>query len=320
MSTKRISLVIPIYNVEKYLAKCLDSCIKQDIPTDDYEIIIVNDGTRDGSLEIAERYALFNSNMSIYSQTNSGLSIARNTGLTKASGKYVWFVDSDDWIAENCLAEIVGKMENDSLDMLQVGYYLAYDNGKLEESPRGQFEGCLSGVEAMKKIYLPAPAQFTIYNREFLKRFCLTFYPGIYHEDAEFKPRALYLAKRFACLNKHVYYYFQRPKGSIMNSYNTKRAIDLITVCQSLKSFEQRVQMPQIITKEFDYIISVYLVQLFKGVYKLDLDDRDFIISEIVKAKDIIHCFNNSKNFKHRLFGKLLDVNLKLGMFLLNKL
>ena len=316
----KISLVIPVYNVEKYLARCLDSCLHQDLAADEYEIIVVNDGSPDGSKVIAEKYASEYANIKLYNQENGGLSVARNNGLEKAQGEYVWFVDSDDWIEEKCLAGIVEKMDIQNLDMLQIGYMEAYDNGNIIKSPRGLFEGCMTGCEAMKAQYIPAPAQFTIYRRNFLERFTLLFYPRIYHEDAEFKPRALFFAQRFASLNKHVYYYYQRPQGSIMSSYSVKRGRDVLTVCNNLCTFKEDTSMSPLIKREFDYIITVYLNEFFRGIQLLDIDERCFLIQLFKKERHLISCMKGSKNKKHRMEGRLLSISVPLGIYFINKL
>ena len=316
----KISLVIPVYNVEKYLARCLDSCLHQDLAADEYEIIVVNDGSPDGSKVIAEKYASEYANIKLYNQENGGLSVARNNGLEKAQGEYVWFVDSDDWIEEKCLAGIVEKMDIQNLDMLQIGYIEAYDNGNIIKSPRGLFEGCMTGCEAMKAQYIPAPAQFTIYRRNFLERFTLLFYPRIYHEDAEFKPRALFFAQRFASLNKHVYYYYQRPQGSIMSSYSVKRGRDVLTVCNNLCTFKEDTSMSPLIKREFDYIITVYLNEFFRGIQLLDIDERRFLIQLFKKERHLISCMKGSKNKKHRMEGRLLSISVPLGIYFINKL
>ena len=316
----KISLVIPVYNVEKYLARCLDSCLHQDLAADEYEIIVVNDGSPDGSKEIAEKYASEYASIKLYNQENGGLSVARNNGLEKTQGDYVWFVDSDDWIEENCLASIVEKMDTLNLDMLQIGYMEAYDDGTLKNSERGLFEGCMTGCEALKAQYIPAPAQFTIYRRSFLERFTLRFYPRIYHEDAEFKPRALFFAQRFASLDKHVYYYYQRPNGSIMSQYSIKRGLDVMTVCNNLCEFEEDTSMSPQIKKEFDYIITTYLNMFFKGVVNLDSEDRRTLITVFKTHKNLISCIKNSKLRSHRFEGWLLSINVPFGIWFFNKL
>src|SRR5690554_3713943 len=116
----KISLIIPVYNVEKYLEKCLNSCMNQDISEEEYEIIIVNDGTKDSSLSIALKFEQKYKNIKVYSQENQGLSAARNKGLSLAKGEYVWFIDSDDWIKENCLKSITDKCFKENLDALAI--------------------------------------------------------------------------------------------------------------------------------------------------------------------------------------------------------
>ena len=100
---KKISLIIPVYNVEKYLENCINSCLKQDISINDYEIIIVNDGSPDDCWNIIQRYANQHSNIKTINKENGGLSSARNAGINVAEGELIWFIDSDDSIKENCL-------------------------------------------------------------------------------------------------------------------------------------------------------------------------------------------------------------------------
>lgn len=316
----KVSIIIPVYNVEKYLARCLDSCVNQDMSKNEYEIIIVNDGSPDGSKAIAEQYVEKYSNIKLINQENGGLSVARNNGLKVAQGKYVWFVDSDDWIAENCLSEIYEKMESGKLDMLQIGYMEAWDDGTIKKSERGFFKGCKTGYEAMKEKYVPAPAQFTIYKREFLMNHALEFYPGIYHEDAEFKPRALFFAQRFASLNKHVYYYYQRSQGNIMSKYSLKRGLDMMTVCNNLVQFENVCAMNAEIKKEFDFIVTAYLNMFFKGIISLDKEEQKILIDRFKSYSVFIFSMKNSKSRAHRFEGWLLSINVPLGIRIINKL
>jgi len=102
----KISLIIPVFNVDQYLSRCLDSCIHQDLIPDEYEIIAVNDGSTDRSLTILREYEQKYSNIKVIDKPNGGLSSARNTGLSVAIGDYIWFIDSDDWIKENSLCKI----------------------------------------------------------------------------------------------------------------------------------------------------------------------------------------------------------------------
>ena len=109
----KLSVIIPIYNVELYIKRCAESTLNQNLSKDEYEVIFVNDGTKDNSVEVLNKAIDFEKypNFHIYNKENGGLSSARNFGLDKAHGDYVWFVDSDDWIEPNCLAKIVKKLK-----------------------------------------------------------------------------------------------------------------------------------------------------------------------------------------------------------------
>ncbi len=139
---KALSIIIPVYNAEKYLAECLDSCLNQDIPAEDYEIICVNDGSTDGSAEILERYAREHSNVRFITQPNGGVSVARNTGIDAARGEYIWFVDADDLIQRNCLAGLRRRLGEAPVDKLSFGHY--------------EFENALSAEEQKQAAAMPS--------------------------------------------------------------------------------------------------------------------------------------------------------------------
>ena len=121
MCDKRLSIIIPFYNVEQYIAQCLDSVYHQDIPEEDYEVICVNDASPDGSVDIVKRYQKEHSNLILVEHDyNKKLGAARNTGRKVASGKYIWNVDSDDMIAPNCLKNLLNLCEVNDLDVLLI--------------------------------------------------------------------------------------------------------------------------------------------------------------------------------------------------------
>ncbi len=234
-----ISIIIPVYKVEKYITKTLISVCNQDI--DNYEIIIVNDGSPDNSLSACEIFAAESSrNIKIISQENGGLSKARNTGLFHAIGKYVWFIDSDDWIEENCLGRIVSLL-TDGIDELVIGgdnvtdvYYKFLSNRNL--FPKYHLQ-TLSGIETWKKgIAQKSAAVFAIYRRQFLLDNNLCFYEGIFHEDNEFCPKASYLSNATRYLSEVIYHVRQNPM-SITRTLNPKKAYDNILVAQRLSIF-----------------------------------------------------------------------------------
>lgn len=236
---KRLSIIIPVYNVEQYLAKCLNSVIQQDVPYEDYEVIVVNDGSPDNSLKIAEQYADKYSNIKVITRLNGGLSAARNTGFECANGEYVWFVDSDDWIEPNCLNFLLTEATQKQLDVLCFGVSYHHSENVIEPCAHRDPKsiGVVDGKIFLCKTYMPSAVWCALYRREFLTKNNLLFYEGILHEDQEFTPRAYFFAKRIEYLHRFCYCYNQRM-GSIMKSnQNVRRCRDFITICDSLYKF-----------------------------------------------------------------------------------
>lgn len=119
----KLSIILPVYNVARFISDCLDSLLCQDIAKEDYEIICVNDGSPDNSVEVIEGYVKLHSNIKLISQPNSGVCVARNNGLENAKGKYTWFVDPDDYIAPNCLGRLLNAMEESNADLITFDYF-----------------------------------------------------------------------------------------------------------------------------------------------------------------------------------------------------
>lgn len=229
----RLSIIIPVYNVEQYIEKCLRSCLEQDIPHTDYEIIVVNDGSPDGSIAIAEQVAANAENITVISQENGGLSAARNTGMSVARGDYIWFVDSDDTIKEKCLSSLLALCINE-IDVVSISHNIVKNNDVTSYRTNHATSG-----KGLLKLGAFVPAPFYIMRREFLKYNNLHFVKGIYHEDLEFTPRMLYLADNIVCTELCAYNYLQR-ENSITTTPNAKRAFDYITIANSLETFRKQ--------------------------------------------------------------------------------
>ena len=234
----KISIIVPVYNVERYITRCLESCVSQDLPNNEYEIIVVNDGTPDNSMQIVNEFAQKYSNIVVIEQDNQGLSGARNTGLKNAKGDYVWFVDSDDWIECNCLKTVTLQLDELHLDALHISAInVTVDKQSLRYDYSG-FEGQIfTGQDILRRQKHQFPAQFTIYRRDLLKAHELTFYPRIYHEDMEFTPRAYYFARRVSYYTTPIYYYELGNSTSIMHIPSVKHAFDMLIVIQQLIAF-----------------------------------------------------------------------------------
>ena len=302
-----------MYGVEKYIEKCLVSCINQDINLGyDYEIICINDGTKDKSAEIAKQIAANNDGVQVIDQENGGLSVARNNGLHIAKGDYVWFVDSDDWINEGCLGRITRKLEND-LDILQLQYRWVYDDEeKSFNEPFTVIEGIKSGYEVTIQGGLHAPAQFSIYRRKFLLENRLEFVKGIYHEDSEFKPRAVYLANKIASDDEISYNYYQRSIGSIMSSFSLKRAKDMLYVNNNLCRFSENLD--EDVKRAINLKIGLNFNSLFYGYWALPKEDRKAVRRLLSDNKHLFKCMMHCSNIKYRIEGYLFSISINFAL------
>ena len=231
-----LSIIIPVYNVEPFVEKCIRSCEAQDVSKADYEIVVVNDGSKDNSLDVVNCVANEFENIRVFSQANAGLSAARNKGMREAKGDYYMFVDSDDWIAENCLAKLIGKLRMEHPDALSI-------NGEIKRRQSYPDETPISGCDLLVKGVSPC-ATFSIWSADFFKKHNLTFFEGIFHEDSEFTPRAYYFAGKVSLTNDIIYYVRQNP-NSICRSANPKKSFDLVNVvCPHLSEFSKSVDTP----------------------------------------------------------------------------
>ncbi len=212
----KLSIIIPVYNTEEYLPRCLNSCLEQDLPANEYEIIAIN-GSSDNSLQILNAYALKYPNIRVINQENRGLGATRNRGLNLAIGEYIWFVDSDDWVLENCLLDIYENCKD--VDILETDRAYLYKDHVVY-------------INIAKWTGVPG----YIFNREFLIKNKLIFRENIYFEDSEFTPRVLYLSNKTVLYKKAIYYYYQRT-GSIVHSESKKHCTDLILIIKSLYTF-----------------------------------------------------------------------------------
>lgn len=235
----RLSIVIPVFNMEKWLLRCLDSLYKQGFPEEEFEVIVVNDGSTDNSLRLSTEFASHHQNLRIISRENRGLSAARNTGLENAGGHYVWFVDSDDFIEPNSIKHPLEYAEENQLDVMCFFFQLAHEDGTIQPyrySP-GRSGEILSGPDFVGYTGFVMSPWAAMYRRDFLIENGLRFMEGILHEDEEFSPRAQFLARRIAHLPDVVYNYFQRS-GSIMKSARSSlRVKSFLAISDSLNEF-----------------------------------------------------------------------------------
>lgn len=232
------SIIIPVYNVEPYLRKCLDSVFAQTYKN--YEVICINDGSTDHSLAIAEEYAKRFPEMKLFSQENKGLSGARNAGIQQAKGEYIFLLDSDDWIEPDTL-EILERQQTGE-DMICFNGRRYFEDGKVEQPDSGFSENRMTGWEYYCKYALVGRkfhfvcTVLRVYRRMFLLDNSLFFKEGIYHEDNLFTPIACYYARSVKVIPDCLYDY-QIREGSITYKRSLKNLQDLIQIANTLSDF-----------------------------------------------------------------------------------
>lgn len=303
-----LSIVVPVYNVEAYVKRCLESLAKQDIPKDSYEIIAINDGSTDNSLQIINSLVAEIPNLTVYSQKNAGLSAVRNFGFSVATGDYVWYVDSDDWIENNCLGRILKQL--DSHDLLAMGYIDAYDDtSKNVVVDFTDKEKIKSGLDLQELLHsgFNMPAQLYIVKRALLKERGIRFFEGILHEDVEYTPRMLHGIENVAVLDTPVYYFYQRP-NSITTTVNPKRAYDLIGVTNlHLISFLEKVDN----SREEVAIIDVIAGNVNKAMdmaRKFSYDEKKKLRALFSDNRLVFHLMKQSSVRKYAIEGRLFSM------------
>ena len=233
----KVSVVIPVYNVEKYLRQCLDSVIAQTFT--DFEAICVNDGSTDGSLVILEEYAAKDSRFKIISRLNGGLSAARNTGAENAQGDYLYFLDSDDWLEPDTMAICIETAEKYNLDEVIFSFVPEYEpdakKQNLAQNPVFPPETVQSGAEYFIATELSGDyyqnACFRFIKRAFYTKNALSYTPGILYEDDLLHVKADLLAERVMFISSKLYHYRIRNK-SIMHSDFTFRNLYSYWCCE----------------------------------------------------------------------------------------
>lgn len=237
----KLSIVVPVYNVEKYVRNCILSIIEQkDDLFKDVELIVVNDGTKDNSIEKIEDLLDKYSNISLISQNNQGLSMARNNGLEAATGEYVWFVDSDDWVDSHAVATLMPYLDGKN-DTIVMGAVNVTDQSS--QKTHIYFPGVktMTGRDAFRNNCEQGyTSVLTVYRRAFLENYNLRFMPGVFHEDNEFCPRVSYLSEKTTYIPDALYYIRRAVadgRKSITTTANPKRAFDIIKVALSVADF-----------------------------------------------------------------------------------
>ena len=234
---KGISIIVPIYNSEKYLNKCIDSLINQ--TKKNIEIILVNDGSTDNSEEIIKEYK--DKRIKYYKNKNQGIGKTRNFGIEQATGSYIMFVDSDDYIEKNACEKMYNKAVNENLDVVLCDFYKEYDNGNIEEIHTNSFNN--SSLKENPNIitdYLCPWAK--IYDRKLIIDNNIKFVENLKYEDAPFVIKALCTAKKIGKIDECLNYYLIHDNSE--TTVRDKKCFDILQIIDIIRNY----------TSNFDYL------------------------------------------------------------------
>ena len=289
------SIIVPIYNVERYLSKCIDTLLDQDIQ--DYEIILIDDKSVDNSLKIAEEYERKHERIKlIKKERNTGLSDTRNEGLRIAQGEYILFVDSDDCIEKNILRTIKEEIVNSNADIVYLGFECINDDTTEIQytyiSKPGVYSKDDFMLNELRHGNLSIPACMACYRKDLIEENNLYFETGILHEDVRWSPVVLNAASTVLA-SKIVFYKYLIRESSISHQKKdrTKNGMDLMNTCLFLRDYSSSIDNNKIRRFFLNYVATGYLKAVavnevaFKNPESID---RSFPVKLACRPKDII--------------------------------
>ncbi len=266
----KVSVIVPVYNVELYIEKCLNSLVGQTL--DDLEIIIVNDGSKDSSKNIIEKFMKKYPSKIVYlEKENGGLSDARNYGLPYAKGEYVAFLDSDDYVEKNMYKDMYELAKKENSDMVECDFYWEYPN-KVKEDKGAIYNGKNEMLEKVRVV-----AWNKLIKKEILEKSQVKFPKGLRYEDVEFTYKLIPYIEKVSFMKKPLVHYVQR-ENSIVNSQNerTKEIFDVL-----------------------EHVISYYKE---KGFYDLYKDELEYAYARLVFCSSLLRMVKiKDKDVRHKL-------------------
>lgn len=284
----KVSVIIPVYNTEEFVEDAVRSVMNQTLQ--EIEIIIINDGSTDNSQTILDKLATEDNRISIYKQQNEGLSITRNRGLSLAIGKYVYFMDSDDFLESDALNYCYKRCEEKSLDLIcfdadilnkenfnQV--HLQYTRKEYTDENRIYNGIDLLNILLNNKCYTPS-ACLSLINRSYLKRINLSFFPKIIHEDQLFTAILYMEANRIMCIHQQFFKRRLRENSIMTNNFSMRNVESYFIIADQLSCYK-------VDSSAVKKTVDKYLFQMLDAVawlsYKLPLKERLFITGKCLR-------------------------------------
>ena len=298
MSKYKVSVIIPVYGVEKYIGKCLDSLVNQTLK--DIEIIVVNDGTKDNSQKIIDKYAKKYKNIKALIKENGGQGSARNYGLEHATGEYIGYVDGDDYVEYDMYEKLYNKAKENDLDVVICGNYNVSEDYKNKTTDLeftkfdDNFINALLGKKAVWN---------KIYKRNIIGK--TTFRSKVWYEDFDFSIKVLTNAKKIDYVNEPLYDYLIR-EGSTMNNSNVDRNLEILLAFDEIIKNKKYDKYREII--EFLAIDHIYISTIVRIINAdVDKNKKKEVIDKLINYMN-----NNFPNFEKNKYINSLSKNRKI--------
>ena len=322
----KYSVIIPVYNVEKYINRCLKSILSQRY--NDLEIILIDNGSTDRSGSICDIYANEDANISVYHIENHGVGSARNFGLSKARGEFICFVDSDDYLVGNLFAEFEDKLTPD-LDLLVFSYYNSFEQEMTEKNRKKKilpYNGSYDKYDFSKifKDLFLSDMLYTVWNklyrREFLIENNISFEKYELGEDVRFNLNAYRNVNKVYLSQDSYYVYVIGRKGSAMSSYNPKR---LQYQLQELELVDSLLKDWNIDSSNLDNTVKARI--LMSNIHniskqKLPVIKKVKLVKEICKSKDMADFIRNDSSILNPLVKMLLRCRMYIVLIYLKRM
>ena len=304
----KLSIIVPVYNVEKYIRPCFESIFNQGLNDDEYEVIIVNDGTKDRSMEMIEDIISQHTNITIINQENQGLSVARNNGIKTAKGEYILMPDSDDLLIEYSLKPLLETALESQAD-LKVADFLRMNDEEINNYPKYEHQNYTisqkeaTGYELFMEDIIPNECYVwrTLYKREFILNNNLTFVPGIYFQDVPFTHECYLRAHNCIRSNRLLNIYRRgHLSASAPSSFKMKNARDFCIAITKSWELRKIKGLPSYIKrKSIDSAFIMYRNLLYRTVYGIQGVSQKIRVLKMLNemAPDL----NFSNNLKQRI-------------------
>lgn len=322
----KLSIIVPLYNVEKYLDECVCSLFDQELRHEYFEVLLIDDGSTDSSLTIAKKWATVHNNVKVFHQENQGQAAARNLGLDNAKGKYVMFVDSDDYLLPQKLADLLQLIDEQELDSVIFNIQAEQQNGttNILKIPFVEYNHIYSGEEVVKKHFVFGSMCRGIFSRLIFEDNKLRFCSGFTHEDSELCFRLYPLLHTILFIDDEVYYYRYNIQ-STDRSRNTEKLrknieSDAVLVSKLNKSINCD-SYSKAIKKRYRVIANSIMTAFFTRVKYSNIWNKEEFDDKIKWLEDI-HVYpikGKTMSWKSHTLSKLLNFKPFLRLYLFGR-